>query len=42
MKEEIMPGKDYVIIARLPVAEMDYFEVKKSLIHVLRKAGALR
>jgi ribonuclease P protein component len=42
MKEEIMPGKDYVVIARLPVAEMDYFEVKKSLIHVLRKAGVLK
>jgi ribonuclease P protein component len=42
MKEEIMPGKDYVIIARLPVAEMDFFEVKKSLIHVLRKAGVLK
>ena len=42
MKEEIMPGKDYVVIARLPVAEMDFFEVKKSLIHVLRKAGVLK
>jgi ribonuclease P protein component len=42
MKDDIMPGKDYVIIARLPVAEMTYFEVKKSLLHVLRKAGALK
>ncbi|WP_374718675.1 ribonuclease P protein component [Parageobacillus toebii] len=42
MKDDIMPRKDYVIIARLPVAEMTYFEVKKSLLHVLRKAGALK
>jgi ribonuclease P protein component len=42
MKDDILPGKDYVIIARLPVAEMTYFEVKKSLLHVLRKAGALK
>jgi ribonuclease P protein component len=39
MKEEIAPGKDYVIIARMPVSEMGYFEVKKSLMHVFKKAG---
>ncbi len=27
---------DYIIIARKPAAEMDFFEVKKSLIHVLK------
>ncbi|MED3720533.1 ribonuclease P protein component [Geobacillus stearothermophilus] len=42
LKEEVAPGKDYVIIARQPAAEMGYAEVKKSLIHVLRKAGGLK
>ncbi|ASS97835.1 MULTISPECIES: ribonuclease P protein component [Geobacillus] len=42
LKEEIAPGKDYVVIARQPVAEMNYAEVKKSLIHVLRKSGGLK
>lgn len=42
LKEEIVPGKDYVVIARQPVSEMSYTEVKKSFIHVLRKAGALK
>ncbi|SFA42704.1 ribonuclease P protein component [Parageobacillus thermantarcticus] len=42
MKDDILPGKDYVIIARIPAADMTYFEVKSSLLHVLRKAGALK
>jgi len=42
MKEELAAGKDYIVIARIPTAEMDYFEVKKSLIHVFRKAGVIR
>jgi ribonuclease P protein component len=33
---------DYIIIARKPTAEMDFFEVKKSLIHVLRLARVLK
>ncbi|MBB6445412.1 ribonuclease P protein component [Bacillus benzoevorans] len=33
---------DYVIIARKPTAEMDFFEVKKSLTHVLKLAKALK
>ncbi len=32
---------DYIIIARKPVAEMDYHEVKKSLIHVLKLSKVL-
>ncbi|WP_461201464.1 ribonuclease P protein component [Anoxybacillus sp. TBDG-1] len=32
-------GKDYVIIARVSVATMGYEEVKKSLLHVLRRAN---
>ena len=32
---------DYIIIARKPVAEMDLFQVKKSLIHVMKIAKVL-
>ena len=42
MREELAAEKDYVIIARMPTAEMDYFEVKKSLTHVFKKAGVIR
>ena len=34
--------KDYVIIARKPVAEMSYEDVKKSMLHVLRVAKVLK
>jgi len=36
IKETLKPENDYVIIARKPVSEMDFFEVKKSPIHVLK------
>ncbi|MRX74001.1 ribonuclease P protein component [Bacillus lacus] len=36
-KENLLTGRDYIIIARKPAAEMDYSEVKKSLIHVLKR-----
>ncbi|MFS8631583.1 MAG: ribonuclease P protein component, partial [Bacillales bacterium] len=29
----------YIIIARKPAAEMDFFDVKKSLVHVLKLSG---
>jgi ribonuclease P protein component len=35
-------GNDYVIIARKPAADMDFFEVKKSLIHVLKVGKVLK
>ncbi|EPZ39115.1 ribonuclease P [Anoxybacillus ayderensis] len=38
-RDRIQTGKDYVIIARVPVATMEYEEVKKSLLHVLRRAN---
>lgn len=41
LREQIAPGKDYVVIARMPASEMGYAEVKKSLVHVLKKAGVL-
>jgi ribonuclease P protein component len=34
--------KDYIIIARMPAADMTYEEVKKSLAHVLRRAKVLK
>lgn len=37
LKDEIDSGKDFVIIARKPCAEMTYEEVKKSLIHVFKR-----
>lgn len=36
LSDLIVPGNDYVIIARKPVAEMDFFEIKKSLTHVFK------
>lgn len=41
LKENVKPGRDYVIIARKPAAEMDFSEVKSSLIHVLKRAESL-
>jgi ribonuclease P protein component len=42
LKELMLPGLDYVIIARKPLAEMDFFEVKKSLTHVLKVGKVLK
>ncbi len=42
LKDLILPGIDYVIIARKPLAEMDFFEVKKSLTHVLKVGKVLK
>ncbi len=42
MKEGLSDGNDYVIIARKPAADMDFFEVKKSLAHVLKLAKVLK
>ena len=41
LSDLIVPGNDYVIIARKPTAEMDFFEVKKSLTHVLKVGKVL-
>ena len=41
LKEEIDTKKDYVIIARKPAADMDFFQVKSSLIHVLKRSKSL-
>ncbi|OIK08447.1 ribonuclease P protein component [Bacillus sp. MUM 13] len=39
--EDIEIGKDYVIIARKPASQMDFLEVKNSLIHVLKRSKSL-
>lgn len=38
-KDHIAKGKDYIIIARKPAAEMDYHAVKKSLLHLFYKTN---
>lgn len=42
LKEQLTPGNDYVIIARKPASEMDFFEIKSSLTHVLKVGKVLR
>jgi ribonuclease P protein component len=42
LMDQLLPENDYVIIARKPVAEMDFSEVKKSLTHVLKVGKVLR
>lgn len=42
LQDELVADHDYVIIARKPVSEMNFFEVKKSLIHVLKVGKMLK
>ncbi|MED3561118.1 ribonuclease P protein component [Bacillus xiapuensis] len=42
LKDQLCAGNDYIIIARRPAAEMDFFEVKKSLTHVLKVGKVLK
>jgi ribonuclease P protein component len=42
LNDQLAPGNDYVIIARKPAAEMDVFEVKKSLTHVFKVGKVLK
>lgn len=37
-KDLIKAELDFIIIARAPVSRMDYHEIKKSLLHVLKRA----
>jgi ribonuclease P protein component len=39
---DLTEGKDYVIIARKPTANMNFHQIKASLVHVLKRAGVLR
>ncbi|WP_240376322.1 ribonuclease P protein component [Bacillus piscicola] len=36
---QLVQEKDYIIIARKPIVDMSYKDIKKSLRHVLRVAG---
>ena len=38
IEQDIKPSFDFVIIARKPVKEMNYHEIKKSMIHLLSKS----
>ncbi|WP_181350765.1 ribonuclease P protein component [Thalassobacillus sp. CUG 92003] len=38
---QIHPSYDYVIIARRPTKDMDFHQIKKSLMHVLSKSKLL-
>ncbi|MGM7703286.1 ribonuclease P protein component [Pseudalkalibacillus sp. Hm43] len=40
--EEIRNSYDYVIIARKPTSNMDFHEVKSSLIHVMKRSKLLK
>lgn len=42
LKEDVKGGYDYVIIARVPAAKLDFHETKKSIEHVLKVAKALQ
>jgi len=42
IKDLLATENDYVIIARKPASEMDFFEVKKSLTHVLKVGKVLK
>lgn len=42
LEGEILPTLDIVIIARQPTKEMNYFEIKKSLLHLLSRQCLLK
>ena len=42
LKEDVKDGYDYVIIARIPAATLDFHEAKKSMEHVLKVAKVLK
>ncbi len=42
LQDDVSKGKDYIIIARKPASEMNFQEVKSSLMHALRRGNALK
>ncbi|MBS2971106.1 ribonuclease P protein component [Metabacillus sp. KIGAM252] len=40
-KDFLSTGKDYIVIARKPAAELNYEEVRNSLFHLFKKARLL-
>ena len=41
-QETIIPGVDIVVIARKPIVDMEYEEMRKSLFHAFRKASLFK
>lgn len=41
-KDSLKTGMDFIVIARKPASEMDYHEVKSSLLHLFRKTKILK
>lgn len=37
--EQVEEGIDFILIARKPVVEMEYAEIEKSIIHVMKRAS---
>ncbi|NBI29186.1 ribonuclease P protein component [Chengkuizengella marina] len=40
--DKIAPNYDFIIIVRKPAVHMDYHQMEKSILHVLRKASILK
>ncbi|WP_026366285.1 ribonuclease P protein component [Salinicoccus albus] len=40
--QEALVPREYVVIARKPVSEMDYHQMEKSLLHVLKIARCIK
>lgn len=41
LREEIKSGYDFVLIVRKPATEQDFHALKKSIYHVLKRAGII-
>ena len=42
LSDQLKEDKDFIVIARRPTSEMNYEEIKKSLIHVLSRVNMLK
>jgi ribonuclease P protein component len=42
LKTDIIGNRDFIVIARHPVSDMNFHEVKKSLLHVMRIAKLIK
>lgn len=40
-REKLVSRKDFILIVRKPAAEMEYAEMEKSILHVLKRADLL-
>ena len=39
---EIMPGNDYVLVARAPLAKADFHRVEKDVLYVLKRKNSIK